>query len=57
MDNLTRFFLTCQTRVIDDQVRINFAIVTSDIEPSGSGIVLLDNFNPGHESLDADLIV
>lgn len=39
----------CQTSVVHHQVRVDLAIVATDIETSCRCIMLLNNFHSGHE--------
>ena len=46
-----------QSGVVDYQVGVDLPVVAPDEEPFGSRVVLLNNLDPRHESLNADLVV
>ena len=58
--NLKKPFLSSRVRktgIADNQVRVDLSVVASDVKPPGGRVVLLDNLDLGHESLDANVVV
>jgi hypothetical protein len=46
-----------QSRIVHHQVGVDLAVVAADVEPSGGGVVLLDDVHARHKSRDAHVVV